>query len=70
MDYKKLNYAMVENWCFENGQEDWLEERLDMPFMALKYEFAKEFMPEILPVAQAKPLTMKEKFAARKAAKK
>ena len=70
MDYKTLDYAAVENWCFENGKEDWLEAHLDLSFMALKYEFAKAFMPEILPVAKPKPLSMREKFMARKAAAK
>lgn len=68
MDYKALNYEAIENWCFENGKEDWLEARIDLSFMALKYEFAKTFMPEILPVAKPKPLTMREKFMKRKAA--
>lgn len=70
MDYKTLKYPQIEDWCFENGKEDWLEAHLDMSFMEMKYEFAKAFMPNILPVAKPKPLTMREKFAKRKAAAK
>ena len=70
MDYKTLKYPQLEDWCFENGKEDWLEAHLDMSFMALKYEFAKTFMPEILPVAQPKKPTMRDRFNARKAAAK
>ena len=68
MDYKKLNYAQVEDWCFENGKVEWLEAHIDLPFMQLKYEFAKSFMPNILPIAKPKPLSMRDKFLARKAA--
>ena len=70
MDYKKLNYQQIEDWCFNNGQEGWLEANLDKSFMELKYEFAKKFMPDILPKAKPKALTMRDKFMARKAAKK
>jgi hypothetical protein len=68
MDYKTLKYPQIEDWCFENDKVEWLEAHIDMSFMALKYEFAKTFMPQILPVAKPKALTMREKFMARKAA--
>ena len=70
MDYKKLKYSDIENWCFDNGKEDWLEANLDLSFMEMKYQFAKTFMPEILPVAKPKPATMRDRFNARKAATK
>ena len=68
MDYKTLNYEQIETWCFTNGKVEWLEEHIDMSFIAMKRAFCKAFMPEILPVAKPKPLTMKEKLAKRKAA--
>ena len=72
MDFQKLNYEQIEDWCFTNGKEDWLEEQLEAntPFIQLKRNFAKKFMPEIIPTAQPKKPTMLDRFKARKGAKK
>ena len=71
MDYKMMKYQNIEDWCFENGKEDWLEEQLNngMSFLQLKEAFVDKFMPNIKPPKKPKTLSMKERFALRKAGK-
>jgi hypothetical protein len=64
MDYKKINFEDILNWCFENDQKEWLKKRLDAgeSFLVIKEAFVLKFMPEIKPPKKEKPLTMLEKF--------
>ena len=66
MEYLKINYDFIDKWCMDNNQDAWLEARLDKPFITIKMEFVNTFMPEIKPTKKAKPLTMREKFEARR----
>ena len=71
MDYKKLNYDAILDWCFKNGKEDWLQEQLEAgkTFLTIKEAFVLTFMPDIKPPKKAKAMSMLEKFKARKAGK-
>lgn len=69
MNYKTINFDEVLAWCFENGQEAWLEEQLAKhgnSFLPIKEAFVLKFMPEIKPPKKEKPLSMMEKFNLRK----
>ena len=37
MDYKKLNYEAIEDWCFANGQEAWLEATINQDIKVAVY---------------------------------
>ena len=71
MDYKKLNYATIEDWCFENGKENWLEEQLlqGKTFLVIKEAFVAKFMPNIKPPKKEKQPSMLDRFNKRKAGK-
>lgn len=60
LNYQKMSFADIKEWCVANGKVDWLKaQRKNEPtFIQLKVAFAKEFMPEIMPVAKPKGPTM------------
>ena len=71
MDYKKLTINDIIAWCKANNQVEWLKSEVnktitkdgktrDITFIEIKNDFAKMFMPEILPVAKAAKPTMKD----------
>lgn len=101
MDYKKLDFEAIIDWCEQNGQMEWLQAKTaenvvvevypyieytkkngkvgrkydktqkptkvsrPISFLQVKDDFVSQFMPEIKPVAAAKPLSMREKVAQR-----
>jgi hypothetical protein len=71
MDYKSMNRYDIINWCKENNQVEWLKKEAakkisgrKITFFELKLNFAKKFMPEILPKAKTKALTFYEEIEA------
>lgn len=72
MDYKKMTFNDIVDWCKANNQVEWLKEEVEkkvgeraITFIEIKKEFAAKFMPEILPVAKKeKKPTMKDIVAA------
>jgi hypothetical protein len=71
MDYKTMKFDEIMDWCFANGKEDWLEEKLaeGLSFLKIKEAFVLAFMPSIKPPKKPQSLSMKERFALRKAGK-
>lgn len=37
MDYKKMTFEDIANWCIENGQLAWLEKKLDEKVLVYTY---------------------------------
>lgn len=79
MNYKKMNFNDIVEWCKANNQVEWLksivattvvdekdgvEFERDITFIEIKKAFAKKFMPEILPVPKEKKPSMKDILAA------
>lgn len=71
LDYKTLTQDDIIEWCVKNNETEWLkrtalkEKNGKKPtFFQIKKAFATRFMPEILPKAKEKPLTMYDKIAA------
>ena len=76
MDYKKLNIDDIINWCVANNQVDWLKAEASrkfrnedgteraITFIEIKRDFAKKFMPEIMPKSKEKKPSMFEKIKA------
>lgn len=72
MNYRTLNIEEIIAWCKENNQVQWIKDKVHetrkdkdgneraITFIEVKREFAKTFMPEILPVAKPKRKTMLE----------
>ena len=73
MNYKKMNFNDIVEWCKANNQVEWLKETVGktvvyekdgmemaraITFVEIKRLFAEEFMPEILPVAKEKKPSM------------
>ena len=73
LDYKTLTIDEIIDWCVANNQTAWLKEfalkedeqgNTTTTFFEIKKAFATKFMPDILPKAKEKPLTMYDKIAA------
>ena len=74
MNYKTMNFEQVVEWCKENNQLEWLKATVaktlptkdgkgtrHINFLEVKREFARKFMPEIVPVRKTpKKPSMKE----------
>jgi hypothetical protein len=73
MNYKKMNFNDIVEWCKANNQVEWLKQTVGktvvyekdgmemartITFIEIKKEFAAKFMPEILPVAKEKKPSM------------
>lgn len=70
MDFKKMNIEDIIDWCKENGEVAWLKKESQktfktkdgstrkISFIEIKRNFAKKFMPAIIPTAKPKKPTM------------
>lgn len=79
MDYKKMTFNDIVEWCKANNQVEWLKKKVETPvedkdkdgnefkrdisFIEIKRDFAEKFMPEIAPKKTKKP-SMKDIVAA------
>lgn len=80
MDYKKMKFNDIVEWCKANNQVEWLKKEVeiivvdedkdgneferDISFIEIKRDFAEKFMPEIAPQRKPKKPTMKDIVAA------
>lgn len=71
LNYKTLNRYDIIEWCKENNQVEWLKKEAakkisgkPITFIQLKVNFAKKFMPEIMPKAKTKAPTFYEEIEA------
>lgn len=80
MDYKKLTFNDIVEWCKANNQVEWLKKEVetivvdedkdgkeferDITFIEIKRDFAEKFMPEIAPQRKPKKPSMKDIVAA------
>ena len=80
MDYKKLTFNDIVEWCKANNQVEWLKREVetivvdedkdgneferDITFIEIKRDFAEKFMPEIAPKRKPKKPSMKDIVAA------
>lgn len=76
MDYKKMNIDDIINWCKANNEVEWLKKEAakkiknedgkerSITFIEIKRDFAAKFMPEIMPKAKEKTISMFDKIAA------
>lgn len=60
LNYKTMKLEDIVNWCKANNEVDWLKKQgaAKKTFIEIKVEFAKKFMPDIMPVAKPKKPTM------------
>ena len=68
-DYKKATLDDIANWCDENDPAWYIsvvETEENLNFLTLRRKFFEKFAPEKLPVAKAKPLSMKSRAEAMK----
>lgn len=74
MDYKKMTFNDIVDWCKANDQIEWLKKEVaktvtvekdgakvtrDVTFVEIKRAFAEKFMPEIIPERKPKKPSMK-----------
>jgi hypothetical protein len=79
MDYKKMTFNDIVEWCKANNQVEWLKKEVetivvdekdgveferDISFIEIKRDFAEKFMPEIAPQKKPKKPSMKDIVAA------
>ena len=75
MNYKTMNRRDIIDWCKANKQVAWLKQTAattyptengtrKITFVELKIAFAKKFMPEIMPKAKPKEMSMYDEIAA------
>jgi hypothetical protein len=77
MDFQKITYPEIEEWCIKNNQVEWLKEEAkkpyynketgearDITFVDLKLAFFYKFFPEKAPKRKEKQPTIWERIAA------